>query len=73
MKREVQMDVVWGNVVKDALERSRSLYRLGGRVEIWKGFWGCVKGIHLGEFCYGGLSFLEINETITAQGCYCQI
>lgn len=73
MKASVQIDVVWGNIVKDALERSQSLYRLGGKVEIWKEFWGCVKGINLGEFYYGRLSFLEINETIMAQGCYCQI
>lgn len=63
MKGLVQIDIVWGNIVKEMRwSGAKGLHHLGGgKVKIWKEFWGCVKGINFGEFYYS--RFLEIDET----------
>lgn len=61
MKGLVQIDIVWGNIVREMRwSGAKSLHCLGGKVKIWKEFWDCVKGIHLEEFYYSRL--LEIEE-----------
>lgn len=62
MKGLVQIDIVWGNIVKEMRwSGAKGLHHLGGKVKIWKEFWGCVKEINFGEFYYS--RFLEIDET----------
>lgn len=61
MSGSVQIDIVWGNTVKEMRwSRAKGLHRLGGKVKTQKELWGCVKGINFGEFYYS--RFLEIDE-----------